>query len=178
LGVEDREAAGAVAVGIAEHRDDDVVAGHAVDRVWARVAGLRDHLVRLDDLVDLGAAGVVGHIDEVEARGAEAGDDQVRAIGPVTRGRAAVPAEVVELVTDVGHRQLVDDPAFLGVDDSEEVGRVDTGALMKAGEVEEFLGRGLHRLCGRAVERRRFFWSGMHNASFQGALVGRFGRGA
>jgi hypothetical protein len=33
LRVEHREAAGAVAVGVAEHRDDDVVSGHAVHGV-------------------------------------------------------------------------------------------------------------------------------------------------
>ena len=35
--VQDGEAAGAVAVGVAEHADDDVLAGHAVDGVRARV---------------------------------------------------------------------------------------------------------------------------------------------
>ena len=44
--VEDGEAAGAVAVGVAEHADDDVLAGHAVDRVRAGQAGLRDQLAR------------------------------------------------------------------------------------------------------------------------------------
>ena len=41
----------------------------------------------------------------------------------------------------------------LGVDDGEEVGRVDAGALVQAGDVEELLGRRLHRLLRRAVER-------------------------
>ena len=61
---------------------------------------------------------------------------------------------MVELVADVRHRQLVDDPALLGVDDGEEVGRLDAGALVQAGEVEELLGRRLHRLLRGAVERR------------------------
>src|SRR5205823_12787183 len=53
LRVENREAAGAVAVGVAEHRDDDVVAGHAVHGVRAGVAGLADHVLRLDYLLDV-----------------------------------------------------------------------------------------------------------------------------
>ena len=61
--------------------------------------------------------------------------------GPWQAELAAVPAEVVELVADVRHRRLVDDPAVVGVDDGEEVRRVDAGALVQAGEVEELLGR-------------------------------------
>ena len=72
----------------------------------------------------------------------------MRAVGPVAGRAAAVPAEVVELVADVRHRQLVHDPAVLGVDDGEEVRRVDAGALVQAGEVEELLRRRAHRLWG------------------------------
>ncbi len=46
----------------------------------------------------------------------------MRAVGPVAGRRAAVPAEVVQLVADVRHRRLVHDPAVLGVDHGEEVG--------------------------------------------------------
>ena len=42
--------------------------------------------------------------------------------------------------------------ALLGVDDGEEVGLLDAGALVQAGEVEELLRRRLHRLLRRAVE--------------------------
>ncbi len=52
----------------------------------------------------------------------------------------------MQLVADVGHRRLVDDPAVLGVDDGEEVGLVDAGALVQAGEIEELLGPGVTRL--------------------------------
>ena len=61
---------------------------------------------------------------------------------------------MVELVAGRRHRQLVDDAAVLGVDDGEEVRRVDTCALVQAGEVEELFGRRLHRLLRRAVEGR------------------------
>ena len=69
----------------------------------------------------------------------------MRAIRAVAGRAAAVPAEVVELVADVRHRRLVDDPSVLGVDDGEEVRRLDAGALVQAGDVEELLRRRLER---------------------------------
>ena len=131
-----------------------------------RVAGLLDELLGLDHLLDPRPPRVVGDVDDVDARGAEAGHDQVRAIGPVAGGAAAVPAEVVQLVADVRHRRLVDDPAVLGVDDGEEVGRVDAGALVQAGEVEELLRRRLQRLGRRGVERLRLVVMVLHGSSF------------
>jgi hypothetical protein len=140
--VQHREAAGAVAVGVPEHADDDVLARHAVHGVRAGEAGRAHDLLALDHLLDPGPPRVVGHVDDVDARRAEARDDQVRAVGSVAGGAAAVPAEVVQLVAGVGHRRLVHDPAVLGVDDREEVGLVHAGAFVQAGEVEELLGRG------------------------------------
>jgi hypothetical protein len=61
---------------------------------------------------------------------------------------------VVQLVADVRHRQLVNDPAFFGVDDGEEVRLGDARALVQAGEVEELLLRRRDRVLRRAVERR------------------------
>jgi hypothetical protein len=49
---EEGEAARAVLVWVAEHRDDDVVARHAVDGVWPRVPGLGEEHVGLDHLLD------------------------------------------------------------------------------------------------------------------------------
>ena len=82
---------------------------------------------------------IVGHVHDVDARRAEAGHDQVGAVGAVARRRAAVPAEVVELVADVRHRQLVGDLAALGVDDGEEVGLLHARPPAQAGEVEKTL---------------------------------------
>src|SRR4051794_29612743 len=95
-GVEDGEAAGAVAVGVAEHADDDVVPGHAVDGVRARQAGRAHDLVALDHLLDPRPPGVVSDAYDVDARGAKARDDQVRAVRAVAGGAAAVPAEVMQ----------------------------------------------------------------------------------
>jgi hypothetical protein len=152
LRVEDGEPAGTVPLGVAEHGDDDVVPGHAVDGVRPGVARLRDDLVRLDHLLDSRPPRVGAHVDDVDSRRPKARDDQVRAVGAVAGRRAAVPAEVVELVADVRHRQLVDDLAALGVDDGEEVGLLDAGALVEARQVEELLLRRLHRLLRRTVE--------------------------
>ena len=73
------------------------------------------------------------------------GHDQMRAIRPVTRRAAAIPAEVMQLVAHVGHRRLVHDPAVLGIDHGEEVGLVDAGPLVQAGEIQELLGPGVTR---------------------------------
>jgi hypothetical protein len=61
---------------------------------------------------------------------------------------------VVELVADVRHRQLVHDPPAVGVDDRQEVRRLDSCALVQAGEIEELLRRRPERLLRRRVERR------------------------
>ena len=143
--VEDREAAGAVAVAIAEHADHDVVARHAVHGVRPRVARLVDQLLRLDDLLDARPPRVLGDVEHVDPRRAKAGHDQMRAIRPVARRAAAIPAEVMQLVADVGHRRLVHDPAVLGIDHGEEVGLVDAGPLVQAGEIQELLGPGVTR---------------------------------
>jgi hypothetical protein len=80
---------------------------------------------------------------------------RVYPVRPVARRAAAVPAEVVQLVADVRHRGLVQNPAVLGVDNGEEVRSLDTRALVEAGEVEELLGRRRHGFMRRAVERSR-----------------------
>src|SRR5260221_14700726 len=92
LRVEDRKTAGPVAIGVAEHANHDVVARHAVNRVRPRVPGLRENLLRLDYLLDPRRPWVVGDVNDVDPRRAEAGHDQVRAVGAVPGGTAAVPA--------------------------------------------------------------------------------------
>jgi hypothetical protein len=49
----------------------------------------------------------------------------------------------------------MDDLAFLGVDDREEVGRTHAGALVQAREVEELLGLGPLGFLGRGVKGAR-----------------------
>jgi hypothetical protein len=69
---------------------------------------------------------------------------------------ATVPAEVVELVAGIRHRQLVDDPAVLRVDDGEEVGLLHASSLAQTYEVEELLRGRLQRLLRRRVKRSGF----------------------
>ena len=73
--VERGEAARAVAVGVAEHRDRDDVARHAVDGVGRAEAELLGDLLALDHALDPRRGGV-GDVEHVDAAGAEAGDDQ------------------------------------------------------------------------------------------------------
>ena len=160
LGIQHGEPARTVAVGVAEHRDDDIVTGHAVDGVGTRQSCFADDLVRLDHLFQLGAARVVGDIDDVDARGAEAGNDQMRSVRPMTGGAAAIPTVVVQLIPDVRHRKLMRHRRVrvgvrVRVDDGEEVRLVHVGALMKTGDIEELLARRRQGLLRRGVKRCR-----------------------
>jgi hypothetical protein len=157
LRVEHGEAAGAVPVGVAEHRDDDVLAGHAVHGVRARVARPRDDLLRLDHLLDPRPARVGRDVHDVDPRRAEAGDDQVRAVGAVAGRAAAVPPEVVELVADVRHRRLVDDPPSSASTTARKSGAsTPVPSWRQARYRKLLLGRllGLRRRGRRTTERR------------------------
>ena len=155
--VQDGEAAGAVAVGVAEHADHHVVARHAVHGMGAREAGLGDQLLGLDHLLDPRPPRVVGDVDDVDPRGAEAGHDEMRAIRPVAGRAAAVPAVVVQLVADVGHRHPMHDPPLLGVHHRQEVRLLHARALVQAGDVQELLDGRAGGLLGRGVEGRARF---------------------
>src|SRR4051794_32677012 len=120
LRIEYGKPASPIPLGVSEHADDHVAAGHAVGRVRPGVTGLANDLLRLDYLLDARRPRVVGDVHDVDPRGAEAWHDQVRAVGAVAGRRAAVPAEVVQLIADVRHWRLVHYPALLGVDDGEE----------------------------------------------------------
>ena len=54
----------------------------------------------------------------------------------------------MQLVADVGHRQLVHDPALLGIDHGQEVRPVHGSALVQASQIEKLLRRRLERLSG------------------------------
>jgi len=107
--VEHREAARQVAVGVAQHRDRDDVAGHAVHGVGRAQPELVLDLLALDHVLDSRLAWLAD-VEDVDSRGAHAGHDQRVALqlGVARRG-ARVPTEVVELVADVGHLRAMDD---------------------------------------------------------------------
>jgi hypothetical protein len=79
LVVEQEDAAGPVAGGIAERRDVDAVRP-AVDGVRAAVPGLARDLLGLDHLHELRGARVVLDVEHVDPRRAQAGDEQVAAL--------------------------------------------------------------------------------------------------
>src|SRR5215467_15156152 len=104
-----------------------------MDRVRPRVARFIEHFLGLDDLVNFRLCGGGLRIYDINARGAEPWDDQVAPLEKrVARERrqcrrAGIPAEMMELVALVRHRQRVDDLAKLGrtglhVDHGERVG--------------------------------------------------------
>jgi len=92
----------------------------AMDRVGPRVAGLLEHLLGLDDLVNRGLGGIGLCIHDINSRGAEPGDDQVAPLEERVAGewrqcrRAGVPAEMMELVALVRHRHRMDNLAECG----------------------------------------------------------------
>ena len=165
LAVHDEDArrpVGAVLAAAAERTDIDAFRS-AMDRMRPRIAGLPEHLLRLDDLVDLRLRRMRLRIDHVDARGADARDDQVAPLEEGVAGerrqgrRAGVPAEMVKLVALVGHRHRVDDLAVcrragLHVDDRERVGLREVRAQQQG--VGEVLGRRFHRQFRRSMEGR------------------------
>ncbi len=163
LVVEQEHAAGPVALRVAERGDVDAV-GAAVDRVRAAVAGLAGDLLGLDHLDELGLPRVLLDVEDVDPRGAQAGDEQVAALDVRVRGpraqrrRARVPAEVVQLVADVGHVEAPDERAvgrraLLQVEHGQRVRlAVAVRARVERRDVRERLRRGGDRLAGRGVE--------------------------
>ena len=103
-------------------------------------------------------------VDDVDARGAEAGHDQVapldmrvRRVRAEHRG-AGVPAEVMQLVAGVGHLDFPDELAVgarggIDVDDGDGVGPVVAGRV-DAHDVGQCLGGRLHRRARRGVKGR------------------------
>ena len=119
LAIHDEDARGAVgAVLAAAAQCADINAfGAAVDGVRTGIAGLGEQFLGFDDLVDLGVPRILD-VDHIDARAADAGDDQVAAFQKGVPGqgrqcrRAGVPAEMVKFVALVGHEQAVDDLAI------------------------------------------------------------------
>src|SRR2546426_11605456 len=118
------------------------------------VAGAAEHFLRLDDPHDLGSAWIGLGVKDVNARGTEAGHNQVSTfdvrMGRVrTKGRTAgIPAEVVQLIAWVGHFYLTDDLAVGGRARSQihHGHRIGPSILLRIENrnVSEVLSRGLH----------------------------------
>ena len=115
--VEQEDAAGAVAVGVAERARRRSRRGRSGSCAGACSRSCARSRRRSMTLASLGCARVVLDVDDVDARGAQAGHEQVAALDVrvrrprAQRRRARVPAEVVQLVADVGHVEPADDLA-------------------------------------------------------------------
>ncbi len=155
-------AVGAVLARAAERAHVDAL-GAAVHGVRARVAGLREDLAGFDDLVDARLRRMRLRVDHVDARRAQARDDQEAALEKRVarerrqRRRTGIPAEVVKLVAGVRHRDRVHDFSVgrrtgLHVDHGERVGSGKIGAQQQ--RIGKLFRRRLHRKLGRSVKRR------------------------
>ena len=93
-------------VAAAERGDVDAIRS-TVDGVWPGVPGALGQLLRFDHLDDRRLARVLLRVQHVDARGPQAGHDQVPALHVrvrrvrAQRAAARVPAEVVQLVAEV-----------------------------------------------------------------------------
>lgn len=155
-------AVGAVLARAAERAHVDAL-GPAMNGVRPRIAGLREDLVGLDDLVDARLRRMRLRVDHVDARRAQAGDDQEAAFEERMAGqrrqrrRTGIPAEVMKLVASVRHRHRVHDfsvgrRAGLHVDHGERVGSGKIGAQQQ--RIGKRFGRRLHRKFRRSVKSR------------------------
>ena len=146
--VQFEESARQLPVGVAQHREDDLPVGDAVDGVGGAQV-LVEHLPWLDDPLQFGLA-PVRRVDDVDARGALPGDDEVAPLqaADVTGGGAGVPPEMVEFVAAVGHLDAVDHLRVrrrvrVEVDDRQEVRRVHVRPDVQPHHVGQLLGVGL-----------------------------------
>jgi hypothetical protein len=76
---------GAILTAAAERADIDAFRT-AMDSMGSRVAGLLEHLLGLDDLVDFCPRGIGLGIDDIDTRGAKPGDDQIPALEECVAG--------------------------------------------------------------------------------------------
>ena len=95
-------------------RDVDAL-GPAMHGVRPGIAGFPEDFLGLDDLVDLGRFRAALGVDDVDAGGGDARNDQETPLQEGVAGqrrqrpRTGVPAEMVKLVALVGHDHLMDD---------------------------------------------------------------------
>ena len=104
--VEMQEAAGRVALRVAEHRDDDVRA-EAMHRMRRRQIGLGLDLAPSITLCRRGVLRVGAAVDDVQVGRAHAGHDQIAPLLAriAMARRAGIPAHVMQLVADARHLQ-------------------------------------------------------------------------
>ncbi len=156
--IDHEDAARAFAVGGAQRAGVDSF-GTAMNGVGRRVAGARGQSFRLDHFHDLRLLRIRLGVDDVDARGVDAGHDQVAALNVRMRrvrakaGAAGVPSEMVQFVANVGHVQLPHQVAVGGglrvdIHHAQRVGPIvavrvqhgDVGQLFRGRQHGEFRG--------------------------------------
>ena len=160
FGVEHEDAAGAVAVSVAQRVDVDAIRP-AVRGVRAAVAGLPDDLLGLDHLDEARLPRVGRGVENVDSRRSHAGHDEIAPLHVRMRrvraqARAArVPPEVVQLVAGAGHVDTRDLSAVAwrcGIDVQHGKGVVGGRVGIEQRHVGERFRRGLHGHRRRRVE--------------------------
>ena len=114
LVIHQEDAARSLALAVAEGGDIDAL-GAAMHRMRARVTGLVGDFVRLNHLDDLRVSRIGLGVEDVDARRPQARHHQIAALDMRMRrvgtqaGGASIPAEMMQLITGVGHRRRADD---------------------------------------------------------------------
>ncbi len=157
LVVEQQEPAGQVTLRVAEHRDHDLAGRQAVDRVRTGEIRLRDDFFRADHLVHLWPPRV-GDVDDVDASRLQAGHDQEppHVFCVAVAAAARVPAEVMQLVPELGHGHALNHLRIGGrsrvdVDDRQKVGLLDRRCGVRRGDESDLFALALHGLPRRRV---------------------------
>ena len=137
-----QKAAGSLAPGVAEHRDDDVGA-QTMHRMRRGEIGLFLDLGARDHLVQPGIFGIGGAVHDMQIGAAHAGHDQIAPLlgGIVVTGGAGVPSHMVQFIADARHLQPADDlrvgrTCRIGVDRRQVVRLLDAGADVKRDRIE------------------------------------------
>jgi hypothetical protein len=162
LVVEQRHSARALPAAAAQAGDEHA-AGSAMHGVRPGVAGPLAEFLGTEHLDDLRCGRALFGIEDVEPRRADAGDDEVPAVAVIVAAAGAqsagagVPAEVVQLVAEVGqfgeaHHRAVVRALRVDVDDGDRVGLV--GRPGESSHVGEALRWRLRRVSRRPVEGR------------------------
>ena len=149
--------AGGLALGVAEHRDDDV-GTQAMHRMRRGEVGPLLDLGARDHLVQSGIPGIGRAVHDMQVGAAHARQDQIAPLfgGIVMTGRTGVPSHVVQLVADARHLQPADDLGVggacrIGVDRGQIVWLLDAGADVERNRVKQLFARRLHRLGRRGI---------------------------
>src|SRR6516162_909041 len=114
LVIHQQDAARRLAFGVAERADVDPIRT-AMDGVGTSVPCAIGDLLRLDDLDDFRFPGVRLCVEDVNARGANTGHDQISALDMRMRhvraqtGAARVPTEMMQLIARSGHLDATND---------------------------------------------------------------------